>query len=152
MISASKSTLNLNNLKILRPKVTNNLTNLCKKFCESPPRHSNCSSGGKYCCIHSGPEIMTFEGIFVRQRCLFRFVYHKCSIRKFVVTINRFDLKPKFDTPLTLNTLTLLNLCETWQKQKKKQIFFHLLLDCAKQSLKTRQTPCDPFSPAWNKT
>ncbi len=37
MISASKSTLNLNNLKILRPKVTKNLTNLHKKFCEFPP-------------------------------------------------------------------------------------------------------------------
>jgi len=39
MISASKSTLSLNNLKILRPKVTKNLTNLGKKFCEFPPRH-----------------------------------------------------------------------------------------------------------------
>jgi len=38
MISASKSTLSLNNLKILRPKVTKNLTNLRKKFCELPPR------------------------------------------------------------------------------------------------------------------
>jgi len=37
MISASKSTLSLNNLKILRPKVVKNLKNLCKKFCESPP-------------------------------------------------------------------------------------------------------------------
>ncbi len=37
MISASKSTLDLNNLKILRPKVRINLTNLNKKFCESPP-------------------------------------------------------------------------------------------------------------------
>ncbi len=34
MTSASKSTLNLNNRKILRPKVTKNLTNLLKKFCE----------------------------------------------------------------------------------------------------------------------
>ncbi len=32
-----KSTLSLNNLKILLPKVTRNITNLCKKFCESPP-------------------------------------------------------------------------------------------------------------------
>ncbi len=38
MIFASKSTLSLNNLKILRPKVTKNLTNLPKKFCEFPPR------------------------------------------------------------------------------------------------------------------
>jgi hypothetical protein len=38
MITAAKSTLSLNNLKILRPKVTKNLTNLHKKFCESPPR------------------------------------------------------------------------------------------------------------------
>ncbi len=37
MISASKSTLSLNNLKILRPEVTKSLTNLCKEFCESPP-------------------------------------------------------------------------------------------------------------------
>jgi len=37
MISASKSTLCLNNLKILRSKVTKNLTNLRKKFCEFPP-------------------------------------------------------------------------------------------------------------------
>jgi len=35
MISASKSTLSLNNLKILRPKVTKNLSNLHEKFCES---------------------------------------------------------------------------------------------------------------------
>jgi len=38
MISVSKSTLSLNNFKILRPKVTNNLTNLPKKFCEIPPQ------------------------------------------------------------------------------------------------------------------
>jgi hypothetical protein len=37
MISASKSTLSLNNLKILRPKVKKNLMNFRKKFCESPP-------------------------------------------------------------------------------------------------------------------
>jgi len=37
MIYASKSTFSLNNLKILRPKVRKNLTNLLKKFCESPP-------------------------------------------------------------------------------------------------------------------
>ena len=30
--------LSLNNLKILWPKVTKNLMNLRKKFCESPPR------------------------------------------------------------------------------------------------------------------
>jgi len=35
MISASKSTLSQNNIKILRPKVTNNVTNFHKKFCES---------------------------------------------------------------------------------------------------------------------
>jgi len=39
MISASKSTLSLNNLKILRSKVTKNLTILPKKFCEYPPRY-----------------------------------------------------------------------------------------------------------------
>jgi len=33
MISASKNTLSLKNLKILRPKVTK------KKFCEFPPRY-----------------------------------------------------------------------------------------------------------------
>jgi len=37
MIFASKTTLNLKNLKILRSKVTKNLTNLPKKFCEFPP-------------------------------------------------------------------------------------------------------------------
>ncbi len=36
MIFASKSTLSLNNLKISRPKVTKNLTNFCKRFCETP--------------------------------------------------------------------------------------------------------------------
>jgi len=41
MISASKSTLSLNNLKILRPKVTKNLTNLRKSFVNSHP-------GGKF--------------------------------------------------------------------------------------------------------
>jgi len=37
MIFASKSTLSQNNLKILRPKVAKNLTNLRKNFCESTP-------------------------------------------------------------------------------------------------------------------
>jgi len=37
LISASKTTFNHYNLTILRPKVTNNLTNLPKKFCESRP-------------------------------------------------------------------------------------------------------------------
>jgi len=37
MIPASKSTLNLKNLEILRTKGTKNLTNFRKKFCESPP-------------------------------------------------------------------------------------------------------------------
>jgi hypothetical protein len=41
MISASKSTLRLNNLKSLRHKAKKNLTNLHKKFCESPPRTIN---------------------------------------------------------------------------------------------------------------
>jgi len=35
MISAPKSTLSLNNFKVM--KVYENLTNLSKKFCESPP-------------------------------------------------------------------------------------------------------------------
>ncbi len=38
MISASQSTLSLNNLKIVRPKVTQNLSNFNKKFCESAPK------------------------------------------------------------------------------------------------------------------
>jgi len=38
IIFASKTTNSCYNLKILRPKVTKNLTNLRKKFCESPPR------------------------------------------------------------------------------------------------------------------
>ncbi len=38
MLSASKITFSLNVLKISRPKVTKNLTNLLKKFCEFPPR------------------------------------------------------------------------------------------------------------------
>ncbi len=38
MKSASKSTLSLNNLINLRVKVTKNLTNLTKKFCEFRPR------------------------------------------------------------------------------------------------------------------
>jgi len=33
----SKSFLSLNNLKILRPKVSKNLTNFRRKFCESHP-------------------------------------------------------------------------------------------------------------------
>jgi hypothetical protein len=36
MISPSKTTFSLGNLKILRPKVLKNLTNLLKKFCEFP--------------------------------------------------------------------------------------------------------------------
>jgi len=38
MISASKATLNQNNLKILGTKVMKNLKNLRKKFCEFPLR------------------------------------------------------------------------------------------------------------------
>jgi len=34
MISASKATFSHYNLKILRPEVTKNIKNLCKKFCE----------------------------------------------------------------------------------------------------------------------
>ncbi len=37
-MSASKTTLNHYNLKILRPKVTKNITNLPKKFCKYRPR------------------------------------------------------------------------------------------------------------------
>jgi len=37
MISASKTTLNHYNLKILRLEVTKNITNLHKKFCEFHP-------------------------------------------------------------------------------------------------------------------
>jgi len=37
MISASKRTLKLNNLKIFMPKVRKSLTNLPKEFCEFPP-------------------------------------------------------------------------------------------------------------------
>jgi len=38
MISASKTTFSHYNLKILRPKVTKNIKNLHKKFCEFRPR------------------------------------------------------------------------------------------------------------------
>ncbi len=38
MISASKTTYIHYNLKILRPKVTKNIKNLRRKFCEFPPR------------------------------------------------------------------------------------------------------------------
>ncbi len=37
MISASKTTYSHYNLKILRPKVTKNIKNLRKKFCEFRP-------------------------------------------------------------------------------------------------------------------
>ncbi len=37
MISYLKTIFCLNNLNILRPKVTKNLTNLCEKFCEFQP-------------------------------------------------------------------------------------------------------------------
>jgi len=37
MISASKTTFRVNNLKILRPKVRKNLTNLGKTFCKFEP-------------------------------------------------------------------------------------------------------------------
>ncbi len=37
MTTASKSTLRLFNLKILKTKVKKNLTNFCKKFCKFPP-------------------------------------------------------------------------------------------------------------------
>jgi len=37
MISASKTTPSQLNLKILRPKVTKNIKNLRKKFCEFRP-------------------------------------------------------------------------------------------------------------------
>jgi len=37
MISASKTTLRVNNLKILRPTVKKILSNLYKTFCEFPP-------------------------------------------------------------------------------------------------------------------
>jgi len=37
MMSAFKSTLSLINLKILMPKVTKNLTNFRRKFCELHP-------------------------------------------------------------------------------------------------------------------
>ncbi len=48
MTSASKSTLRLNNLNILRPKVTKNLKNFIKKFCAYLPRHlrENMSEAG----------------------------------------------------------------------------------------------------------
>jgi len=45
MISASKITLSLNNLNILRPKGTKNLMNLRKKFRESPLWFSDESPG-----------------------------------------------------------------------------------------------------------
>jgi len=48
MISASKSTLSLNNLKILRPRVTNNLMTLLKKFCKFPPRDKRINLSQKY--------------------------------------------------------------------------------------------------------
>jgi len=50
MISASKTTFSDFNLKILRPKVTKNLTNFRKKFCEFPPRDLK-----KRMCVDKGP-------------------------------------------------------------------------------------------------
>jgi len=61
MTSASKRTLSLNNLMILRPKVPKNLMNLHKKFCESPPRSLVCtwsaSVGDIEIFVHSNARI-----------------------------------------------------------------------------------------------
>ena len=48
MTYASKTTFCLNNVKILRPKVRKNLTNLHKKFCEFPHR----------CFVHKAQKIL----------------------------------------------------------------------------------------------
>ncbi len=57
MISAPKSNLSLKNIKILRPKVTKNLTNLLKKFCESPP------------CLFAGPDYGSFKPQALYNTC-----------------------------------------------------------------------------------
>jgi len=41
MISDSKTTVNLNNFKILRPEVTKKIKILRMKFCEFPPSYLN---------------------------------------------------------------------------------------------------------------
>ncbi len=38
LLTLRTTALSLNNLKMLRPKVTKNLTDMPKKFCETPPR------------------------------------------------------------------------------------------------------------------
>jgi len=55
MISASKTTFSHYNLKILRPKVTKNVKDLLKKFCEFPPRTDLAMTKGKVAaqCAHA---------------------------------------------------------------------------------------------------
>ena len=57
MLSASKSTVNLKNLKILKPKVTKNVTNLPKKVCEFRP----CSFYGPFLFLARNLEVIQRE-------------------------------------------------------------------------------------------
>ncbi len=62
MIFASKITLNLNTLNILGRKVTKNLKNLPKKFCEFPPGFASawqCKGPNKIRLFLHGPLYFT---------------------------------------------------------------------------------------------
>jgi len=82
-ISASKTTLSLNNFKILRPKVMKNLTNLLKKFCEFPPRIVK---------IPSYPQSWTIKywtnKILIESLNYVKFLIRKYYIPKFRMSLN----------------------------------------------------------------
>ncbi len=61
MISASKNTLSLNNLKNLRSKGMKNLTNFGKKFCESPPDTQSIKNNQGSELFEPGKGVLTVE-------------------------------------------------------------------------------------------
>jgi len=116
LISASKTTFSHYNLKNLRPKVTKNLKNLRKKFCESVPR-----------CTELRP-VLNCSCFFVSQQSTP--ISFTCFLKKWtVITLIQYSKKIPvwgyFQSPLSQHFLDLcqkMDFChQFWDQQT---IFF----------------------------
>ncbi len=118
MISAWKLTLNQNNLKILRPKVKKNIKNLCKKFCESPPRCPSLFVGVTFLKLLTLRTAKNVKSIKVKiAKCLF-------ERRTFWYNVKSWD--KKFKSQSFGNSLELPNyFLQNGEKESNNNCFEH---------------------------
>jgi hypothetical protein len=132
MINDLRTTFSHNNLKILRPKVTKNLTNLLKKFCEFRPLslilvkttniQTENNEGRLYICKQQSLQKILH---YLIQACTTYGPRAKCGPRKLLIWPA--ILQILFILPLSLikTPFECVKTYKIWPLDMSKKIFWH---------------------------